>query len=474
VDRPVWHFRCGTRNVTTETVAHLRHQLRTYINHVLGYSDILIEDAGRGQSQFMPALQQIRAGGHQLLGLVQTALGDPQGLLSTSVLDTALSDLHDKVSEVFQGSEKLRDEMRSSQVQKLADVEAITHALRNLLDYTQPSSPRASSPSNEVAECAESAFPEALLAPNREESTIVIGDDDQANRNMLVRHLEVDGYQIVEAKDGTEVLSILSVQQCDLVLLDMIMPELDGFETLGKMKHDPRLRDIPVMMISASDELASIVRCIEMGAEDYLPRPFNPVLLRARIGASLERKRLRDREQAKTEQLKRTLLLLEDAQEQLALQASQDALTGLANRRSVDAHIEYRQSQNTPFSVFYIDLNGFKKINDSYGHQAGDELLKQVGSRLRLVFRSSDVIGRWGGDEFVGLVDARFGTAEEGVVRIAECFREVFVIQAEDKEIRVSVGAAIGIATWKPGDNVAEVIKRADSAMYSRKLEDHR
>ena len=115
---------------------------------------------------------------------------------------------------------------------------------------------------------------------------------------------------------------------------------MDGFQTLAKMKQEPQWRELPVVMISALDELQSVVRCIEMGAEDYLAKPFNRVLLRARIGASLEKKWLRDRERRKTDELEQALRLLEQAQAQLAVQASQDALTGLANRRSVDSHLE--------------------------------------------------------------------------------------------------------------------------------------
>jgi diguanylate cyclase (GGDEF)-like protein len=207
-----------------------------------------------------------------------------------------------------------------------------------------------------------------------------------------------------------------------------------------------------------------------MGAEDYLPRPFNRVLLRARIGASLEKKWLRDHERSKTGELQRTLRLLEEAQAQLAVQASQDALTGLANRRSLDTHLEFRARRDTPFTVIYIDLNDFKKINDTYGHQAGDDLLKQVGGRLRLVFRSTDFVGRWGGDEFVALVDASLADAEAQVSRITEAFSQDFVIVSREKEERVRVGAAVGVATWRPGETVTEVVQRADAEMYQQKL----
>ena len=225
-----------------------------------------------------------------------------------------------------------------------------------------------------------------------------------------------------------------------------------------------------MIMISALDELQSVVRCIEMGADDYLPKPFNPILLRARVGACLEKKWLRDRERRKTQELEQTLRLLEQAQAQLAAQASQDALTGLANRRSVSAQLEFHSTLETPWSVIYVDLNGFKKINDTYGHQAGDDLLKQVSERLRLAFRSTDIVGRWGGDEFVALMDASFAAAQAQVSRIAEQLSREFTISTGGTVQRVKIGAAMGVVTRRPGETVTEVLQRADAEMYHQKL----
>jgi two-component system chemotaxis family response regulator WspR len=213
-----------------------------------------------------------------------------------------------------------------------------------------------------------------------------------------------------------------------------------------------------------------VIRCIEMGADDFLPKPFNRILLRARIGASLEKKWLRDRERRKTEELEQTLQLLQIAQSQLVVQATHDALTGLENRRSVDSHLDRRSGSNDPFSVIYIDLNGFKKINDTYGHQAGDDILRQVGERLRLAFRSSDIIGRWGGDEFVALVEADGAATQACALRITESFAREFAIPFGETERRVNVTAAVGIATRRRGETIAAVLQRADAEMYEQKL----
>ncbi|MGH7089856.1 MAG: adenylate/guanylate cyclase domain-containing protein, partial [Stellaceae bacterium] len=130
----------------------------------------------------------------------------------------------------------------------------------------------------------------------RSAGVILVVDDNEGNREMLSRRIARQGFAVITAEDGQQALERLADRPIDLVLLDVMMPGIDGYETLKRMKSDEALRHIPVLMISALDEMESVIRCIELGAEDYLPKPFNPVLLRARIGASLEKKRLRDQE----------------------------------------------------------------------------------------------------------------------------------------------------------------------------------
>ena len=126
---------------------------------------------------------------------------------------------------------------------------------------------------------------------------LLVVDDNEDNRFTLVRRLQRLGHdQVATAEHGRQALDLLAARPFDLVLLDIMMPEMNGYEVLETMKADSKLRHIPVLVISAVDEMDSVVRCIELGAEDYLTKPFNPTLLRARVGASLERKRLRDRE----------------------------------------------------------------------------------------------------------------------------------------------------------------------------------
>src|SRR6516165_367552 len=144
------------------------------------------------------------------------------------------------------------------------------------------------------------------------EAALLVVDDIEDNRFALSRRLARQGYlNVTTAADGRQALELLNSRPFDLVLLDIMMPNVNGYEVLAAMKANERLRHIPVIMISAVDEIESVIRCIELGAEDYLPKPFNPTLLRARVGASLEKKRLRDLEKEQERQLQELNAALE-------------------------------------------------------------------------------------------------------------------------------------------------------------------
>jgi diguanylate cyclase (GGDEF)-like protein len=441
----------------TESPTWLRHEFRTPVNHIVGYTELLIDEAkDRRLEPFIPAFDQILDGGRKALASIERAFREDAGEPGWES-DEFQRGLRGTTLQISEALEMIDQKLNEGHRETLADLSAIGGALRKLADL--------------------SGMPPACAAPARHAKTaamahtasrgggkILIADDDDSNRDLLRRRLVCEGHEVVEARSGLEVLALLKDSACDLVLLDILMPDLDGFQTLARIKQDPALRELPVIMISALEELQSVVRCIEMGAVDYLPKPFDRVLLRARIGASLERKRLVDGERRKTEELERTLTLLEEAQDQLVMQASRDTLTGLANRRTVELQLEARVKRGEPFTAIYIDLNGFKKINDTYGHAAGDELLRQVGERLRTAFRGGDTIGRWGGDEFVAFVEG--GGAE--MARIKAVMEKPFAIEGVGRTI--AVGAAVGAAGWHANETASELLHRADFAMYEEKL----
>jgi chemotaxis family two-component system sensor kinase Cph1 len=149
--------------------------------------------------------------------------------------------------------------------------------------------------------------------------------------------------------------------------------------------------------------------------------------------------------------------------------AGQDPLTGLDNRRRVEASIEYRMGQKKVFSVLLLDLNGFKQLNDTCGHQAADELLKQLSAELKSVFRADDVVGRLGGDKFIVVLDAGLTDANAHIERISRWVFGDYTIRVGDTSRKVAVSAAIGAAEWQAGDSRRTLLVRADAAMYRDK-----
>lgn len=236
-------------------LSHLRHDLRTPINQIIGYSELLIEEAADAghEADYGPDLQKIRAAAKTLLNLINDNLTDERVTLSGDIIETGAV----TVSPFGAG---------------VTGVRPIAGTLAPANGAPEPEAPAA--------------------VPGR----ILVVDDVAENRDMLARQLERQGHTVASAEHGQAALARLRAAPFDLVLLDMMMPVLDGYGTLLEIKRDPALRHLPVIMISALDELGNVVRCIERGAEDYLPKPFNATLLRARIGAGLEKKRFRDQE----------------------------------------------------------------------------------------------------------------------------------------------------------------------------------
>ena len=296
-------------------LAHLRHELRTPVNAILGYSEMLLEDETPENAR--PALKKIQSAGHTVLSLINEIL-DPVRLgtaASEGDLEVAgariRQDLRLPVNAILGHSQMLLDGAEASgHGGSLDDLERIHGAGLKLLavidDIVRLSAATGSDAGEgEKGERGVSTMIEQAVSSLRsrehdrkavEGGRILVVDDNEINRDVLSRRLVRQGYTPLTAQNGREAIEMLRAEAFDLVLLDILMPEMNGYEALAQLKADPVLRYIPVIMISALDEIESVVRCIEIGAEDYLPKPFNPVVLRARIGASLEKKRLRDRE----------------------------------------------------------------------------------------------------------------------------------------------------------------------------------
>ncbi|MBY0577988.1 MAG: response regulator [Burkholderiales bacterium] len=280
--------------VEKKRLAKMRHELRTPMNHIIGYSEMLIEDtAGSEHEHLVPDLQEIRTVSERLLAIIND-LCDPlnAGNGFREKLGNKCGEMHAFVSGIAGQVDALIERAGSSQgeafIPDLTKIRSAANHLRNLID----------NPDSHV-ENSQATIPVHTHKTVNQESQLgclLLVDDNETNREMLSRRLEQIGYKVAVAGNGLQALDMLQASPFDLVLLDVMMPELDGYETLYRMKSDENLNGIPVIMISALDEMDSVVRCIEMGAEDYLPKPFNPVLLKARISASLEKKFHRDQE----------------------------------------------------------------------------------------------------------------------------------------------------------------------------------
>lgn len=284
------------------TTAELRHELRTPVNHILGYAELLAEDAPR-DTPTGAALDAIRVAAREVLAAINHAL-PPSGAADESALQTLLTALRAPQSRILSQTAAL--DLANADAQFRADIAKIAEAARHLCDppSARPATGHSASATGSVAtvptgEAPSVAHPTPLggtatIAASR--GRILVVDDVDENRAVLARRLTREGYTVSQAAGGIEALAMIAAQEFDLVLLDVRMPDLDGFTVLERLKSAEATRNLPVIMISALDDIAAVVRCIEHGAEDYLAKPFDQVLLRARIGASLEKKRYHDRE----------------------------------------------------------------------------------------------------------------------------------------------------------------------------------
>lgn len=305
------------------TAADLRHALRTPLNHIIGYAEMLQEDSGA-----IPvfSLSSLLTCAKDLVTFIQAALAAGDHPVDEWELQKFRHSLLAPVQRLAYFADSLLTGSLSSGGRQ--DAERIRFAVERLMVF-------ANDGPDSTPGLATSLPGGPGAPPERGDENLLIIDDNAENRDILRRHLERQGYGVETAADGGSGLELLGSGKYALVLLDVLMPVMDGFEVLRQMKMAPGLRDTPVVMISALDETNSVVRCVQMGAEDYLMKPFDPVLLSARIGASLEKKRLRDAERRRTEELQRALDELRRTQDQLLVQeklASLGALTaGIAH-----------------------------------------------------------------------------------------------------------------------------------------------
>ncbi|WP_188258917.1 diguanylate cyclase [Azospirillum tabaci] len=285
-------------------------------------------------------------------------------------------------------------------------------------------------------------------------SKILVVDDIPSNVHVLSRILK-DDHDIYFATDGAKALELVQSRLPDLVLLDIMMPGMDGYEVCARIKADPITRDIPVIFISAKSEVEDETYGLEVGAIDFISKPISPPIVKARVRNHLLLKRQTD--------LLRTL-------------SFNDGLTGIANRRRFDEVLrrEWRRCGRAqlPLSLIMLDVDQFKPYNDHYGHQAGDECLRAVAQLLaEQMMRPGDLIARYGGEEFVCLLPE---TDEDGAVQVAERLRETVAerrLPHAVSHVADHVTISLGVATARPmlDDTPDRLTQLADGLLYEAK-----
>ena len=287
-----------------DPLQYFRHELRTYLNHILGYSEILLEDLKENPRPSLgPDVENIFRESRNIHRAFLDSFyvdGTPVEKFDTAAFRRNLFGPLYILLGLSQRLKKLCEDEHADYL--LDDVLKLTESGRKILELVEQelkdAAPGATGTDDQyrfaMGRIAQAA-PRTLS--DRNLGRILVVDDNEMNRDILVRHLERQGHQVSASESGSQALHILTEQTFDLVLLDILMPGLDGYQVLERMKADPILREIPVIMISALDETDSVVHCIALGAEDYLPKSFDPILLKARISACLSKKHFRDQEQ---------------------------------------------------------------------------------------------------------------------------------------------------------------------------------
>ncbi|AFL72760.1 response regulator [Thiocystis violascens] len=289
---------------------------------------------------------------------------------------------------------------------------------------------------------------------------ILIVDDDPVSVQLAGAALMSD-YQCEFALSGARALERLNIGAPPaLILLDLMMPEMDGYALCRWLRGDPRWRDLPVIYVTASQDLESETRALRTGATDFISKPINPPVLRLRVGLQIE---LRKREQA-----------LRESEARFERLAHYDALTGLPNRLLLADRLHQAMVQTLrrgqSLALAYLDLDGFKAINDRHGHAAGDQLLKVVSERMQQAVREGDTLARLGGDEFVAvLVDLADSDAS---VPLLKRLLAAAAAPVPLGELVVQVSASIGVTFYPQPDEIDadQLLRQADRAMYQAKL----
>ena len=437
-------------------LAHLRQEFIAPANAIVGYTDILIEDARKlALDSFLPDLEKIRSAGHALHALLQSVLahersGD-QVIFDPSKLR---HDLRTPINAIKGYGEMLVEDAEGVHEVLVADLGKLLTAANGVLkmidalvdfrgDPAEGAGARPPAGMGGVFEAVRaissvSAAPAGAAICGR----ILVVDDNASNRDLLGRQLARAGHTVGEAEGGQAALAKLDSESFDLILLDMMMPDISGYEVLRRLKAQAATAEIPVIMISALDDLDSVTRCIEAGAVDYLLKPFDPTLLRARIGSSVENKILRDREKVMVEELRREKARSEELLLSILPRSVVDRIN--AGATMIADHVD-------EVSIVFADIVGFTRMA---GRQTPGDMVQFLNS----IFTAFDGLSvRFGGEKIktigdaymvaFGLPDPRPDHAEAAALQARAMLEEIGRFRTDEgAEINLRIGIHTGPA----------------------------
>jgi diguanylate cyclase (GGDEF)-like protein len=442
--------------ISTEALGDLRHKLKTSFNQILGYTEILLEELeNSGFQEIAPVLGELHTNSRSLLERIQKVLGNDGGV-SLERLEALAFEVGPEVEQLCQLSGSITNVLRGrSATAALADGERISSALRLLRSVLRQMCSSTAADGDEPSSGAVSATPEKDSSAVQDGAgRLLIVEDDAANRNLLRRRLVRFGYSVEVAEDGPSALLKISQAQYDLVLLDQMMPGMSGLDLLKLLRATYSANELPVIMVTAVDQSEKIVEALDQGANDYVAKPVDMPVVMARIQAQLARSKA-------------------DRHTKLS-----DPLTGLSNRlllsaRLAEAIARPRDPGAASLAILLLDLDGFKIVNDSFGHAAGDRLLLEVAERMKSSIAKCELtkratIARIGGDEFVILIERldHANQPQQVAAAVLECLAQPIQLHG----LSVTITGSIGIVS-STDEHVSpeHLLRDADLAMYRAK-----
>ena len=286
---------------------------------------------------------------------------------------------------------------------------------------------------------------------NESKPLILIVEDSSVNGKLCEKLLNKNGFDTAVCTDGESAIEFVHTNSPDLILLDIVMPGIDGFEFCNAMKNNPATKHTPIIFLSSMNDEESIIKGFNSGAVDYITKPFRHQELLART---------------------RTHVELKKAKEKLLRMAITDELTCLVNRRYFMGRLldEYERAKryDTIFTLAMIDLDFFKNVNDTFGHQAGDAVLRKISDTMKLSLRLTDIIGRIGGEEFAVILPET--EISHAMIIGDRLLKRVEALEIAHKDIKIKITISIGVSSSSPDDlSIDDVLQRSDSALYKAK-----